>query len=65
MPSQDSKIEFDQYCKYVKTRSVVYTDIESLIVKINGRNKNSEKSTTAKVFSKKSLSIFNVYHMNI
>lgn len=50
MPSEDSKIEFDWYCKYVKTRSVVYTDLESLIVKINGCNKNSEKSTTAKVF---------------
>ena len=48
--SKDTKIlEFNQYRKSFKTPSIIYTDLQSLIKKIDGCKNNSEKLATAKV----------------
>ena len=47
MPSIDTKIlEFDQHCISDKAPFIIYADLESLIVKIDGSKNNSEKSST-------------------
>ena len=50
MPSEDTKIlEFNQYWKSNKIRSIIYADLESLIKKVEGDKNNPEKSSTTKV----------------
>ena len=48
--SEDTKIlEFNQYCKSDKAAFMIYTDLESLIIKIDGCKNNPEESSTTKV----------------
>ena len=50
MPSEkDNILEFKQYMKSDKTPYIIYSDIESLIKKINGCANNPEKSSTPKI----------------
>ena len=50
VPSEDSKtLEFIQYRKSVKAPFVIYANLESLIVKIDGCKNNLEKSSMTKV----------------
>ena len=45
MPSKNTKIlELNQYQKSDKTPSIIYADFESLIKRIDGYEKNSEKN---------------------
>ena len=47
MSSEETKtLEFNQYHKCDKTPFIVYTDLESLIKKMNVSKNNSEKSST-------------------
>ena len=49
MSSEDTKIlEFNQCCKSDKPTFIVYADLESLILKINGCKNNPEKLSTTK-----------------
>ena len=44
MPSEDTKtLEFNQYHKSDKTSFIIYADLKSLTVKIDGCKKNPEK----------------------
>ena len=50
MTSEKDKIlEFKQYMKSDKMPYIIYTDIESLIRKIDGCGNNPEKSSTMKI----------------
>ena len=50
MASEDTKVlEFNQYRKSDKALFVIYSDLQSLIVKTYGCKNNPEKSSTAKV----------------
>ena len=50
MTSENDKIlEFKQYMKSDKMPYIIYTDIESLIRKIDGCGNNPEKSSTMKI----------------
>ena len=50
MPSEDNKIlKFNQYQKSDKTPSIIYTDLESLIKRIDRCINDFEKTSTAKV----------------
>ena len=42
-------IEFNQYQEFDKIPSIIYADLESLIKRIDGCKKDSEKSSTTKV----------------
>ena len=42
-------LEFNQYLKSVKVASIIYTDLESLIKKLDARENNHENSSTTKV----------------
>ena len=47
IPSIDTKIlEFDQHCTSDKAPFIIYADLESLIVKIDGSKNDPEKSST-------------------
>ena len=49
MPSEDTKIlEFNQYRKSDKIPFIIYTDLESLITKVDQCKNNPEKSSTTK-----------------
>ena len=49
-PSEKDKIlEFKQHMKSNKMPYIIYADIESLILKIDGHAKNPEKSSTTKI----------------
>ena len=49
MPSEDTKIlEFNQYRKSDKAPFIIFSDLESLIVSIDGCKSNHEKSSTTK-----------------
>ena len=50
MPSEDTKIlEFNQYLKSDKAPFIIYADLESLIVNIDGCKSNPEKSSMTKL----------------
>ena len=50
MPSEkDNTLEFNQYMKSDKMPYIIYTDIESLIKKIDGCANDSENSSTTKI----------------
>ena len=50
MRSENTKIlEFNQYRKSAKTPSIIHTDLESLIERIDGCKNNSEKSSPTKL----------------
>ena len=50
MLSIDTKIlEFDQHCISDKAPFIIYADLESLIIKIDGCKKNFEKQSTTQV----------------
>ena len=50
MSSEVTKIlEFNQYWKSDKITSIIYTDLKSLIKKVDGCNNNSTKLRTAKI----------------
>ena len=50
MSSEDTRtLEFNQYWKSDQTPYITYADLESLIKKIYGCNKNFERSSTTKV----------------
>ena len=50
IPSEDAKIlEFNQSRKCDKARLIIFSDLESLIVSIDGCKNNREKSYTTKV----------------
>ena len=50
MPSENDKIlEFNQYMKSDKMSYIIYTDIESLIRKLDGCANNPENSSTTKI----------------
>ena len=50
MPSEKDKIlELKQYLKSDKMPNIIYADIESLILKIDGCANNPEKSSTTKI----------------
>ena len=50
MPSKEIKIlEFNQFFKSDKVLYVVYTDLESLITRINECKNNPDKSSTTKI----------------
>ena len=49
MPSEDSQIlEFNQYHQSNKASFIIYADLESLIVKIDGCKNNPEKLSATK-----------------
>ena len=49
MASEDTKIlEFNQYQKYDKISSIIYTGLESLIKRLDGYKNNFEKLSTTK-----------------
>ena len=50
MPSEETTIlELNQYQKSGKAPLIIYTDLECLIPKIDGRKNNPENSSTTKV----------------
>ena len=50
MPSEkDTILEFNQYMKSDKIPNIIYTDIESLIKKIDGCANDPENSSTTKI----------------
>ena len=50
MSSEKDKIlEFDQYRNLDKMPYIIYANIESLIIKIDGRVSNLENSSTTKI----------------
>ena len=50
MPSEkDHMSKFNQYMKSDKMSYIIYTDIESLIRKIDGCTNNPENSSTTKI----------------
>ena len=50
MPFEDTKIlEFNQYQKSDKAPCIIYTHLECVIEKIDGRKNNPETSSTTKV----------------
>ena len=50
MPSEDTKIlEFNQYLNSDKAPFIIYADLESLIVNIDGCKSNPEKSSMTKL----------------
>ena len=61
MPSEDTKtLEFNQYHKCDKTSFIIYPDLKSLTVKIDGFKKNPEKLSPTKVNEHNSIRFFNV-----
>ena len=49
-PSEDTRmLEFNQYQKSNKTPFIIYADLESLIVKIDGCKNNPKKSSPRRV----------------
>ena len=43
---KDNILQFNQYIKFNKIPYIIYTDLDSLIKKIDGRANNPEKSST-------------------
>ena len=61
MPSGDTKtLEFNQCHKSDKTSFIIYADLKSLTVKIDGCKKNPEKLSPTKVNEHNSIRFFNV-----
>ena len=48
-PKKDNILKFNQYMKSHKMSYIIYTDIETLIKKMNGCSNNPESSSTTKI----------------
>ena len=49
LSQKDNILQLNQYMKSLKIQYVIYADLESLIIKIDGCANNSEKSSTARI----------------